>query len=82
MNAELLLAHYDRISDASDAVARLRKFILDLAVRGKLVEQDAKDDPTSELLDQIASRRKDNRSKKSSKSWEICAWNVTRKSSH
>jgi type I restriction enzyme S subunit len=67
MNAELLLAHYDRISDASDAVARLRKFILDLAVRGKLVEQDAKDDPTSELLDQIASRRKDNRSKKSSK---------------
>jgi|GEM_PF-447238 type I restriction enzyme S subunit len=38
MNAELLLAHYDRISDAPDAVARLRKFVLDLAVRGKLVE--------------------------------------------
>jgi type I restriction enzyme S subunit len=50
MNAELLLAHYDRISDAPDAVARLRKFILDLAVRGKLVEQDMNDEPASELL--------------------------------
>lgn len=36
MNAELLLQHYDRISDAPDAVARLRRLVLDLAVRGKL----------------------------------------------
>ena len=40
MNAELLLAHFNRISDAPDAVARLRQFVLELAVRGKLVEQD------------------------------------------
>ena len=40
MNAELLLTHFNRISDAPDAVPRLRRFILDLAVRGKLVEQD------------------------------------------
>ena len=40
MNPELLLAHFDRISDAPDAIPRLRRFILDLAVRGKLVEQD------------------------------------------
>jgi type I restriction enzyme, S subunit len=38
MNAELLLAHYERIAEAPDAIARLRRFILDLAVRGKLVE--------------------------------------------
>ncbi len=38
MNAERLLAHFERISEAPDAVARLRRFILDLAVRGKLVE--------------------------------------------
>jgi type I restriction enzyme S subunit len=40
MNAERLLAHFEQISEAPDAVARLRRFILDLAVRGKLVEQD------------------------------------------
>ena len=38
MNAERLLAQFERISEAPDAVARLRRFILDLAVRGKLVE--------------------------------------------
>jgi type I restriction enzyme S subunit len=53
MNSELLLAHFDRISEAPDAVPRLRSFILDLAVRGKLVEQDPKDEPASELLKRI-----------------------------
>jgi type I restriction enzyme S subunit len=32
---------YDRVADAPDAVGKLRKFVLDLAVRGKLVEQSA-----------------------------------------
>jgi hypothetical protein len=40
MNAELLLQHFKRLSEAPDAIPRLRHFILDLAVRGKLVEQD------------------------------------------
>jgi len=40
MNAERLLQHYGRIADAPDAIARLRRFILDLAVHGKLVPQD------------------------------------------
>ena len=54
MNADRLLAHYERITDAPDAVPRLRRFILDLAVRGKLVEQDPNDEPASELLKRIA----------------------------
>jgi type I restriction enzyme S subunit len=54
MNANRLLAHYDRIADAPDAIARLRRFILDLAVRGKLVPQDPRDEPASELLKRIA----------------------------
>jgi type I restriction enzyme S subunit len=59
MNAERLLAHFERISEAPDALARLRRFILDLAVRGKLVEQDAEDEPAGELLLQFQqSRRK------------------------
>jgi hypothetical protein len=40
MNAERLLALYERVAEAPDAIARLRRFVLDLAVRGKLVEQD------------------------------------------
>ena len=43
MNAERLLQHYEKIADAPDAITRLRRFILDLAVRGKLVQQDAND---------------------------------------
>ena len=57
MNAEQLLAHFDRIADAPDAIPRLRRFILDLAVRGKLVEQDPNDEPAGELLKRIAAEK-------------------------
>jgi len=57
MNAERLLTHYEKIADAPDAIARLRRFILDLAVRGKLVPQDANDEPASELLKRIAKEK-------------------------
>jgi len=50
MNPERLLQHFDRIAEAPDAIPHLRRFILDLAVRGKLVEQDPNDEPASELL--------------------------------
>ncbi|RWB66803.1 restriction endonuclease subunit S [Mesorhizobium sp.] len=50
MNAERLLVHYEKIADAPDAIARLRRLILDLAVRGKLVPQDVKDEPTKGFL--------------------------------
>ena len=53
MNAERLLAHYEQIADAPDAIARLRRFILNLAVRGKLVPQEPTDEPASELLMRI-----------------------------
>lgn len=57
MNAERLLAHYEKIADAPDAIARLRRFVLDLAVRGKLVPQDANDEPAEELLKRIAKEK-------------------------
>ncbi len=53
MNAGLLLQHFERLSEATDAIPRLRRFILDLAVRGKLVEQDPNDEPAVELLERI-----------------------------
>ena len=52
--AEHVLTHFDRISDAPASIPRLRRFILDLAVRGKLVPQDPNDEPASELLKRIA----------------------------
>ncbi|MCK1658533.1 restriction endonuclease subunit S [Bradyrhizobium sp. 151] len=57
MSAERLLAHYEKIADAPDAIARLRRFILDLAVRGKLLPQNEKDEPASELLKRIAKEK-------------------------
>ncbi len=49
MNAARLLTHYERIVEAPDAVAKLRRLVLDLAVRGKLVPQNSQDDPAVAL---------------------------------
>ncbi|WP_256806807.1 restriction endonuclease subunit S [Bradyrhizobium sp. Bra64] len=57
MNAESFLVHYAQIADAPDAIGRLRRFILDLAVRGKLVPQDPNDEPAVELLKRIAEEK-------------------------
>ena len=57
MNADRLLAWYERIADAPDAVGRLRRFVLDLAVRGKLMPQDPADEPASELLKRIGKEK-------------------------
>ena len=59
MNAERLLAHYERIAEARDAIPQLRRFVLDLAVRGKMVPQDPNDEPASELLKRIAKEKLD-----------------------
>jgi len=45
MTPDLLMKHFDRISEAPDAIPRLRGFILDLAVRGKLAPQEAPCNP-------------------------------------
>ena len=42
MNADLLITQFDRIAEVPDAVPRLRRFILDLAVRGRLVKSNYK----------------------------------------
>lgn len=58
MNPERLLQNFDRLIDTPDAVPRLRRFILDLAVRGKLVEQNLEDEPAAELLKRIEAEKK------------------------
>ncbi len=59
MNAAVLLEHFANISDVPQAITRLRQFILDLAVRGKLVEQHVRDEPASEQMLRIAEQRED-----------------------
>jgi len=81
MNPAQLLAHFDRISEAPDAVARLRRFVLDLAVRGKLVAQDPEDEPASELLrriraekDRLTPSRQDAKKDKDDSLGALAAW--------
>ena len=63
MNPAPLLAYYERIADAPDAIARLRRLVLDLAVRGKLVPQEASDEPALELLQRIGGASAGDRSR-------------------
>ena len=58
MNAEqLLFEYFDGVVDSREVVSRLRKFILDLAARGRLVIQDENDESASELLELIATKK-------------------------
>lgn len=57
MTPELLLAHFNRISDAPEAIPRLRQLVLELAVRGKLVDLDPQDEPATMLLNRIQAEK-------------------------
>jgi type I restriction enzyme, S subunit len=57
MNPERLLQNFDRLIDTPDAIPRLRRFILDLAVRGKLVEQNPEDEPGSSVLEYARNKK-------------------------
>jgi type I restriction enzyme S subunit len=57
MSAAELLSMYERVADSPHAVETLRRFVLDLAARGKLVEQDPNDEPATELLRRIERSR-------------------------
>ena len=57
LNGGDLLACFNNLTAAPGAVAKLRQFVLELAVRGKLVEQDAREEPTSVLLNRVAAAK-------------------------
>jgi type I restriction enzyme S subunit len=54
MTPEAFLSEFGAVANAPGGVQRLREMILQLAVQGKLVEQNAEDEPASELLERIA----------------------------
>jgi type I restriction enzyme S subunit len=53
----MLLSNLNLLAQAPNGVARLRELILTLAVQGKLVPQDPKDEPASELLKKIRAEK-------------------------
>ena len=57
MNAEFLLTQFDRLAAQPGAIPKLRRLVLDLAVRGKLVPQDPGDEPAEKLLERIAAEK-------------------------
>ena len=57
MGIDFLFDDFDRLIQTPESVHRLRRFILDLAVRGKLVPQDVNDEPASQLLKRIAAEK-------------------------
>lgn len=54
MNSDRLLELYEEISDASDAIARLRDVVLEVGVRGKLNEQDDAETVSPEFLNETS----------------------------
>ncbi|MBW2740530.1 MAG: restriction endonuclease subunit S [Deltaproteobacteria bacterium] len=57
MVLNMLFDNYDLLMDSPDSTAKLRELILQLAVQGKLVEQDSTDEPASELLKRIKAEK-------------------------
>ena len=53
-----LLANFEVLAEAPNGIQRLRELVLELAVRGNLVEQDAADEPAKELIERVWTQRK------------------------
>ena len=52
-----LAAHFDTLFTTEQSIDKLRQTILQLAVMGRLVEQDAKDEPTTQLLERVSNEK-------------------------
>lgn len=57
MTLETFFEKFDLFADAPCAVGKMRELVLELAVTGKLVAQDNRDEPASSLLESTASER-------------------------
>ncbi|MBN3947117.1 MAG: restriction endonuclease subunit S [Nostoc sp. NMS7] len=58
MKVDTFFQNFELLTDAPNAIAKLREIILQLAVKGKLVPQDSNDDAASLLMNHIIQQRK------------------------
>ncbi len=56
-NWQRIAAHFDTLFTTEHSIDQLKQTILQLAVMGKLVPQNPKDEPASELLEKIAAEK-------------------------
>lgn len=52
-----IIDNFDKLFNSEESLKRLEEIILDLAVKGKLVPQDPKDEPASILLEKIKAEK-------------------------
>jgi type I restriction enzyme S subunit len=57
MTLETFFKKFDQFADAPDAVEKMRELVPQLAVTGKLVTQDKRDEPASVLLESTGAER-------------------------
>jgi len=57
MTLETFFEKFDQFADAPDAVAKMRELVLQLAVQGKLVDQNRSDGTAAQLLAAISKER-------------------------
>src|SRR5262245_59567270 len=57
MTTEIFFENFEILADAPGSVPRLRELILQLAMQGKLVPQDAVDESASVLLEKIRAEK-------------------------
>ena len=57
MGADIFFGNLHKLLSFPDSIPRLRELILQLAVQGKLVEQDPNDEPASVLLEKIKAEK-------------------------
>lgn len=60
MKLETFFDKFDLLADTPDAVAKVRALVLQMAVRGKLVEQNPHDGDAASLLEAMALAKKEN----------------------
>jgi type I restriction enzyme, S subunit len=58
MDADLFLQHFGHLAQGDGGIKKLRDVILQLAVHGKLVEQNPADEPVELLLKKIEGEKK------------------------
>lgn len=75
MNPDIFFKNFELLAEAPNGIKKLRELILQLAVQGKLVEQNAEDGPASVLLEKIEAEKerlvKEGKIRKSKKIQEI-----------